>query len=343
MDPHATWYIAVDGKDEGPFTKDQMLAKLEANDINRETYVFTPGMADWEPMGKLSAFNVAFQGPVTKPPAPPKGPTMADEIDYEIFGEEMQFVEITLDPGEATVAEAGAFMYMEPGIQMETIFGDGSAKANEGGFMGKLLGAGKRLLTGESLFMTMFGNSANARQKVAFASPYPGRIIPIDLMQHNGTMICQKDSFLCAAKGVSVGIAFQKKLGAGLFGGEGFILQKLEGDGLAFVHAGGHVVSRDLAPGETMRLDTGCLVAFESQVSYDIQFVGGVKTALFGGEGLFFATMTGPGRVFIQSLPFSRLASRVFAAAPQTGGSRKGEGSVLDAFGGLGNILDGDR
>ena len=341
MNPRATWYIAVDGKERGPYTRDEMDAKLESNEINRETYLFTPGMVDWEPLGKLSAFQAVLQGPVTRPPAPPTRPTRADEIDYEIFGEEMQFVEITLDPGEATVAEAGAFMFMDPGITMETIFGDGSHQP-QSGFMGKLMSAGKRVLTGESLFMTMFGNSGSTRQKVAFASPYPGRIIPVDLMQHNGTMLCQKDAFLCAAKGVSVGIAFQRKLGAGLFGGEGFILQKLEGDGLVFVHAGGHVVSRDLAPGETLRLDTGCLVAFEAQVGYDIQFVGGVKTALFGGEGLFFATLTGPGRIFIQSLPFSRLASRIFAAAPQTGGGRKGEGSVLDVLGGLGNILDGD-
>jgi uncharacterized protein (AIM24 family) len=225
---------------------------------------------------------------------------------------------------------------------MQTIFGDGSHKAKTSGFFDKVLSAGKRIITGESLFMTLFGNSGGGRQKVAFASPYPGRIIPIDLLKHGGALICQKDSFLCAAKGVSIGIAFQRKLGAGLFGGEGFILQKLEGDGLAFVHAGGHVIAKDLGPGETLRIDTGCLVAFEPRINYDIQFVGGVKTALFGGEGLFFATLTGPGRVFIQSLPFSRLASRVFAAAPQTGGGRKGEGSILDAFGGLGNLLDGD-
>jgi uncharacterized protein (TIGR00266 family) len=253
----------------------------------------------------------------------------------------MQFVEIALDPGEATIAEAGAFMYMDPGIQMETIFGDGSHKAASQGVFEKVLSAGKRVLTGESLFMTVFGNGTTVRQKVAFASPYPGRIIPIDLRHHAGRMLCQKDSFLCAAKGVAVGIAFQKRLGAGIFGGEGFILQKLEGDGLAFVHAGGHVVARDLAPGETMRLDTGCLVAFEEHVSYDIQFVGGIKTVLFGGEGLFFATLTGPGRVFIQSLPFSRLASRIFAAAPRRGGRRE-EGSILDHVGGLGRLFDGD-
>jgi uncharacterized protein (TIGR00266 family) len=254
----------------------------------------------------------------------------------------MQFVEITLDPGEATVAEAGAFMYMDPGIRMETIFGDGSAKAASQDFLGKLLSAGKRVLTGESLFMTVFWNDAKTRQKVAFASPYPGRIIPVDLRQHNGQLLCQKDSFLCAAKGVSVGIAFQKRVGAGLFGGEGFILEKLEGDGLMFVHAGGHVVARDLAPGETLRLDTGCLVAFEPQIGYDIQWVGGVKTALFGGEGLFFATLTGPGRIFIQSLPFSRLASRIFAAVPRMGRGRREEGSILDHVGGLGRLIDGD-
>jgi uncharacterized protein (TIGR00266 family) len=230
-------------------------------------------------------------------------------------------------------------MYMDPGIQMETIFGDGSAESDAGGFVGKLMGAGKRVLTGESLFMTLFGNAAQQRQNVAFASPYPGGILPVDLREHGGQLVCQKDAFLCAAKGISVGIAFQKRLGAGLFGGEGFILQKLEGDGLAFIHAGGMVVSRDLAAGETLRLDTGCLVAFESQISYDIQMVSGVKTALFGGEGLFFATLTGPGKVWIQSLPFSRLASRVYAAAPQTGGARKGEGSIL---GGLGDLVMGD-
>ncbi len=228
---------------------------------------------------------------------------------------------------------------MDPGIEMNTIFGDGSERGG-GGFMDKLLSAGKRVLTGESLFMTVFGNSGGGRRNVAFASPYPGRIIPLDLSSHHNRILCQKDAFLCAAKGVSVGIAFQRKLGAGLFGGEGFILQKLEGDGLAFVHAGGTVVERDLAAGETLRLDTGCLVAFENQIDYDIQMVSGVKTALFGGEGLFFASLTGPGKVWIQSLPFSRLASRVFAAAAQGGGKSKGEGSVL---GGLGGLVMGDR
>ncbi|HZN91515.1 MAG TPA: TIGR00266 family protein [Myxococcales bacterium] len=260
----------------------------------------------------------------------------ADEIDYEVFGEEMQFVEITLDPGEACIAEAGAFMYMEPGIEMETIFGDGSRKQS-GGFLDSLLQAGKRVLTGESLFMTAFGNRASARRKAAFAAPYPGRIIPVDLRQYGGTLICQRDAFLCAAKGISVGIAFQKRLGAGFFGGEGFILQKLEGDGLAFIHAGGFIVPKDLKAGETLRLDTGCLVAMEQSVSYEVQFVGNIKTALFGGEGVFFAALTGPGRVWIQSLPFSRLADKiasfVMSRMPSHGGGIGGIGGALGGFG----------
>lgn len=341
----ASWYLAIEGKNEGPFTRDQIAEQLRSGKIGADTYAFTAGMSDWSPLGRIAEFQGELGGKTTPPPQPARalsGHPRADEIDYEIFGEEMQLVEITLDPGEAAVAEAGAFLYMDPGIQMETIFGDGSHRSKSAGLFDKVLSAGKRILTGESLFMTLFGNAGSTRQKVAFASPYPGRIIPVDLLRHGGSLICQKDSFLCAAKGVSVGIAFQRKLGTGLFGGEGFILQKLEGDGLAFVHAGGHVIAKDLAPGQTLRIDTGCLVAFEPQISYDIQFVGGVKTVLFGGEGLFFATLTGPGRVFVQSLPFSRLASRIYAAAPQTGGRRKGEGSILDALGGLGNILDGD-
>jgi uncharacterized protein (TIGR00266 family) len=345
MNPLAAWYVAIAGKQQGPFTKTQIEEKLARKEITGDTHAFTAGMTDWQPLRTLAGFSASDRGAAgTPPPIPPRagGRPRSDEIDYEIHGEEMQFVEITLDPGEATVAEAGSFMYMDPAIRMETIFGDGSHRAQTSTFLDKMLSAGKRVLTGESLFMTVFGNDGPGRQKVAFASPFPGRIIPIDLTQHGGAMLCQKDSFLCAAKGVAVGIAFQKKIGAGLFGGEGFILQKLEGDGLAFVHAGGHVLARDLAPGETLRLDTGCLVAFETRVNYDIQFVGGIKTALFGGEGLFFATLTGPGRVFIQSLPFSRLASRIYAAAPQTGGRRRGEGSILDHVGGLGRLVDGD-
>ena len=232
-------------------------------------------------------------------------------------------------------------MYMTDGIAMETIFGDGSAKSQTGGLMGALLGAGRRILTGESLFMTVFTNNAVGKQRVAFAAPYPGRILTMDLAGLGGQLICQKDSFLCAAKGVSIGIAFQKKIGVGLFGGEGFIMEKLEGDGLCFANAGGMVHALDLGPGQTLRVDTGCLVALQPSVNYDIQFVGGVKTALFGGEGLFFATLRGPGKVWLQSLPLSRLADRLYKAAPQTG-KRKEEGSVLDMVGGLGNLLDGD-
>lgn len=260
------------------------------------------------------------------------------EIEYEIHGSEMQFVEILLDPNEAVVAEAGGMMYMEDGIQMQTIFGDGSPQNT--GFFGSLLGASKRLLTGESLFMTVFQNQSPRKIKVAFGAPYPGKIIPVHLAELGGELITQKDSFLCAAKGVSVGIAFNKRIGTGLFGGEGFIMQRLQGDGWAFVHAGGTLLARDLAPGEVLRVDTGCVVGFTPSVDFDIQFVGGVKSALFGGEGLFFATLRGPGRVWLQSLPFSRLADRIYSASPKAGGSRVGEGSIL---GGLGGLLDGDN
>jgi uncharacterized protein (TIGR00266 family) len=259
------------------------------------------------------------------------------EIDYKIYGDDMQFVEIELDPRESVIAEAGGMMMMTAGIQMETIFGDGTGN-NGNGLMGKLFGAGKRILTGESLFMTLFTNSGYGKQQVSFAAPYPGKIIPMDLNQYGGKIICQKDAFLCAAKGVSVGIDFRRKLGVGFFGGEGFIMQKLEGDGLAFLHAGGTIHEKVLTEGETIRVDTGCLVAMTRNVHYDIQFVGGIKTAFFGGEGLFFATLTGPGKVWIQSLPFSRLADRVFAASRMQGG-RRDEGSIL---GTIGNLFDGN-
>jgi uncharacterized protein (TIGR00266 family) len=264
--------------------------------------------------------------------------TSMHEIDYRIHGDDLQFVEIELDPQEATVAEAGALMFMDEGIAMETVFGDGSVQNR--GFVGSLLGAGKRLLTGESLFMTVFLNQSSLKRRVAFGAPYPGKIIPIHLRDVGGELIAQKDSFLCAAKGVSLSIAFQRRLGVGLFGGEGFIMQRLQGDGLAFLHAGGTLYERQLSAGETLRVDTGCLAAFQPSVDYDIQMVGGVKTALFGGEGLFFATLRGPGKVWLQSLPFSRLAARVVAAAPRTGSGGREEGSVL---GGLGRLLDGDN
>jgi uncharacterized protein (TIGR00266 family) len=269
----------------------------------------------------------------------------ADDIDFEIKGQELQFVEIELDPGESAVAEAGAFVWKDASIDMTTVFGDGSNDASVGGFMGKLLGAGKRLLTGESLFITVFTHNGTGKATVAFASPTPGAILPIKLSDVGGTLICQKDSFLAAARGVSIGIAFQRKVMTGLFGGEGFIMQKLDGDGMAFIHAGGTLMERTLAPGETLRVDTGCVVAYQPSVDFDIQYVGKIKTAMFGGEGLFFAKVTGPGTVWLQSLPFSRLASRVFAAAPQRGGSRE-EGSLLGAglLGGglLGGAFGGD-
>lgn len=256
------------------------------------------------------------------------------EIDFEIIGSEMQCVEIELDSQETVIAEPGAFMYMDGGIEMTTIFGDGSKQSS--GLLDKLFGAGKRLLTGESMFMTAYTHTTYGKAKVAFASPYPGKIIPIDLSEYGGRIICQKDAFLCAAKGVSVGIEFQRKLGTGLFGGEGFIMQKLEGDGMAFCHAGGHIIKKTLQPGETLRVDTGCIVAYTKDVDYDIKYVGGVKNMIFGGEGVFFATLSGPGQVWLQTLPISRLASRVLSFSR---GSRKEEGSIL---GGLGNLLDGD-
>jgi uncharacterized protein (TIGR00266 family) len=265
---------------------------------------------------------------------------MADmhEIDYKIIGDDLQYVEIELDPNEATVAEAGGMMYMDDGIEMETIFGDGS-QANKG-FLGALMGAGKRLLTGESLFMTVFLNRAPGKKRVAFGAPYPGKIIAIHLAEIGGELITQKDSFLAAAKGVSIGIAFQRKLGVGLFGGEGFIMQRLQGDGWAFVHAGGTLHERTLQPGELLRVDTGCIVALQPSVNYEIEYVGKIKTALFGGEGLFFATLRGPGKIWLQSLPLSRLANRIVAAVPGVGRGGREEGSIL---GGLGGLLDGDN
>jgi uncharacterized protein (TIGR00266 family) len=266
-----------------------------------------------------------------------EGRMNAHEIEYKIYGDDMQFVEIELDPSESVVAEAGGMMMMDDGIDMETIFGDGSAQK---GIMGRLVGAGKRVITGESLFMTVFTNKGAGKKQVSFAAPYPGKIIPVDLKEMQGKVVCQKDAFLCAAKGVSVGVDFQKKLGTGFFGGEGFIMQKLEGDGLAFLHAGGTIHKRELAPGERLKIDTGCLVAMTKDVHYNVEYVGKIKTAFFGGEGLFFATVQGPGTVWVQSLPFSRLADRIFANAPSAGGRSSVDGSLL---GGLGRLLDGDN
>ena len=332
------WYLARGGHQIGPVPESEIESMIRSGSADGETYVFTAGMTDWQPLKQVAIFQTQLQGNANAAPIPAPPGRASHEIDFKIEGTEMQFVEVELDPGESAVAEAGTLMYMTAAIQMETVFGDGT-ESRGSGFVGSLLGAGKRLLTGESLFMTVFTNGGAAPAQVAFAAPYAGKILAMDLATLGGELVCQKDAFLCAAKGVSIGIAFQKKIGAGLFGGEGFIMQQLTGDGLSFLHAGGTVHMAELSAGETLRVDTGCLVALQPSVSYDIQFVGGVKTALFGGEGLFFATLTGPGRVWLQSLPLSRLADRIYKAAPQTGGARKGEGSVL---GNLGNLLDGD-
>jgi uncharacterized protein (TIGR00266 family) len=333
--------MAIGGHQVGPVSQDDVVTNLRNGTIDGNTLVFGAGLRNWTPLKdvpQLAAFIGGAPGSRAAAPPPLVPGRRAHEIDFKIVGSEMQFVEVELDPGESAVAEAGSMMYMTPGIEMETIFGDGSQQRS--GVMGALLGAGKRLITGESLFMTVFTNAAGSgKQQVAFAAPYPGKILAMDLKQLGGQLICQKDSFLCAARGVSVGIAFQRRIGVGLFGGEGFIMQRLEGDGLCFVHAGGTVHPVDLTAGQTLRVDTGCLVALQPTVGYDIQFVGKIKTALFGGEGLFFAALTGPGRVWLQSLPLSRMADRIYKAAPAAGGARRGEGSIL---GGLGGILDGD-
>lgn len=321
------WYYVKDGQTVGPMSREELLHGLPAAG-GPSALVWGPSVPEW-----TEAKHVALLGtgptPRNVPPRVPKT-RRADEIDYEIFGDDMQFVEVTLDPDEVVIAEAGSMMYMTDGIQMQTVFGDPS---KEQGFLGKLLDAGKRMVTGESLFLTTFGATSRQRERVAFAAPYPGKIIAMHLDELGGELICQKDSFLCAARGVQIGIAFQKKILAGLFGGEGFILQRLTGDGIAFAHAGGTVHRVELQAGQTLRLDTGCLVALQPSVDYDIQMTRGIKNAVFGGEGLFLATLTGPGTVWVQSLPFARLAGRILANAGSKG---KGEGSVL---GGLSNLF----
>ncbi len=340
------WYISYDGKQYGPMELDK--AKEYARQ-NNNGYAWREGFAEWQPIPQVAELaDVAAPGALKA--VPPIVATRNDEIDYKVIGSEMQFVEVELDPGESAVAEAGAMMYKDASVNLDTVFGDGSRNSSGGGFMDKLLGAGKRLLTGESLFMTVFTNGGQGKAKVAFAAPYPGNIIPVDLSQVGGTMICQKDSFLCAARGVSIGIFFQKKILTGLFGGEGFIMEKLEGDGMAFMHAGGTVVERELQPGEVLHVDTGCIVAFQPSVEFDIQQVGGIKSALFGGEGVFFATLRGPGKIWLQSLPFSRLAGRMLASSNRgTSADGGGGGSALlgtvgtvGALGALGSIFEGD-
>ena len=333
MSNESGWYFAKDGKQVGPMSRAELIQQLPGEQ-GTETLIYGPTTTSWTKARHVASIAAHLRGVSAPPPTP--GRRVADEIDYEIFGDDMQFVEITLDPDEVVVAEAGAMLYMTSGIQMETVFGDPSKQQ---GLLGKLFDAGKRMITGESLFLTTFGAMGNQREKVAFASPYPGRIIPMDVAELGGEILCQKTAFLCAARGVQIDIAFQKKIGAGLFGGEGFILQRVRGDGFAFVHAGGTIVKRDLAPGENLRVDTGCLVAFQPTVDYDIARAGGIKTALFGGEGIFLAKLTGPGAVWLQSLPFSRLAGRIAGTFSAARG--KGEGSLLGGIG-LGAVLGND-
>jgi uncharacterized protein (TIGR00266 family) len=325
----------------GPLDPDAAFAFAKQNPGQQ---CWREGLSGWQPVRAMPEFAEAFggAGAHVPPPPPPMGRGTRganDDIDYRIVGNDMPFVEIELDPGESAIAEAGALMYKDAVVGMETAFGDGSRGSGGAGFMDKLMSAGKRVITGESLFTTVYTHNGQGKARVAFAAPYPGTVLPIRLAEHGGQLICQKDSFLAGARGVQVGIFFQKKILTGLFGGEGFIMQKLEGDGWVFIHAGGCVVERDLAAGERIDVDTGCVVGYHATVNMDVQRVAGLKSMFFGGEGVFLATLTGPGKVWLQSLPFSRLAGRMLAAAPQKGGAR-GEGSVL---GGLGRVLDGDN
>lgn len=337
-----TWHYADRQNRTKRVLEEELTTLANSGEIRPDTLLWTSGMGDWQAAGEVipELFDDESGGD-GEPPSLPSGATVGprpgqvcDEVDYELFGGDMQIVEVELDPGETVIAEAGAMNYMEEQVQFETRMGDGSEENS--GLMGKIFAAGKRALTGESIFMTHFTHrGTSGKRRVAFAAPYPGKIIPIDMAEVNGRIFCQKDAFLCAAHGTRVSIAFQRKIGAGFFGGEGFILQKLEGDGMAFIHAGGHVIKKELR-GETLRLDTGCLVGFTEGIDYDIERAGGLKSMVFGGEGLFLATLRGHGTVYLQSLPFSRMADRIIAAR---GPSGRGEGSIL---GGLGDLLDGD-
>jgi len=338
------WFLEYDdGQKVGPISTDEARQKAKED---KQGFAWKEGYSDWQPIASVSELTGNEETLLSRPSAPPSRLTggktsRADVIDYKIFGEDIQYVEVELDPEESAIAEAGTMMYKDSQIVMDTVFGDGSgSKEDSGGFFDKLVGAGKRLVTGESLFTTVFTHRGSGKATVAFAAPYPGRIIPVDLSEMGGTLICQKDCFLAAAKGVAIGIHFQKKILTGLFGGEGFIMQKLDGDGMAFIHAGGMLKEIKLEAGQTLHLDTGCLVAMEPNVHFDIEQAGGIKTGLFGGEGFFLAKLQGPGRIWVQSLPFSRLAGRMLSAAPQGGGKDKGEGSAL---GMLGDIVMGDR
>lgn len=329
------WYLSYDGQQSGPMNLEQARNKASANP---DGHAWREGFTGWLPIVEVAELrrpSPAAPLPERAPSAAPRS-TRADEVDFVVRGHEMQFVEIELNPGESAVAEAGAMVYKDPAIELETIFGDGSRSAPDTGVVDKLLSAGKRLLTGESLFVTAFTHAGHhGKARVAFAAPYPGNVVPVSLARIGGRLICQKDSFLCAARGVSIGVHFRRKILTGLFGGEGFVMQKLDGDGMAFVHVGGALVERQLAADEILHVDTGCLVAMQASVGLDVETVGGIKSALFGGEGLFLAALRGPGHVWLQSLPFSRLAGRMLASAPGRGGRSRDEGSMLRGlFGG---------
>ncbi len=340
----ATWHYADKNKEQHQIEESELEAAVKQGQITAATPVWKTGMGGWKPAKEVLGYLFAQAGAGSAENAPPPlaemgggGLMKAHVVDFEIFGDDMQIVEVELDPGETVIAEAGAMNYIEEDIVFEAKMGDGAKPTD--GVMGTLLAVGKRALTGESIFLTHFTHGgADGKRRVAFAAPYPGKIIALDLDDTGGEITCQKDAFLCAAKGTEVSIAFNKRLGTGFFGGEGFILQRLRGDGMAFIHAGGTVIERELK-GETLRVDTGCLVAFSPGIKYDIQRAGNMKSMFFGGEGLFLATLSGHGKVWLQSLPFSRMADRILAHAPSAGGKSKGEGSVL---GGLGRLLDGD-
>ena len=334
----AQWYFHVPGHSDRTGPLDDEAARAHVRRYPA-AMGWREGMAGWTPVREIA--ELGGTGPGVPPPLT-AGSQRADKIDFRIVGNDMQFVEVELDPGESAIAEAGALMYKDAAVQMDTVFGDGShgGQSGSGGLLDKLLSAGKRVVTGESLFTTVYTHTGSGKAKVAFAAPYPGTVLALNLTDHGGRLICQKDSFLAGARGVQLGIAFQRKILTGLFGGEGFVMQKLEGDGWVFVHAGGTVVERELAAGERIDVDTGCVVGYHASVDMDVRRVAGLKSMFFGGEGVFLATLTGPGKVWLQSLPFSRMAGRMLQAAPQAGGQDRGEGSIL---GGLGRILDGDN
>ncbi len=328
------WHYSTNGTSAGPVSGEDIRARLRTGQLRPSDYVWRDGMAEWAAISSVPDFAGATSSSGRPVPPAPRARGRSHEIDYEVLGDDLQVVEVELDGGETVIAEAGAMNYMDDGIAFEARFGDGSRPGQ--GFWGKLLDGGKRVLSGESLFLTHFTNTGGGKRRVAFAAPYPGKVIALQLDELGGEILCQKDAFLCAAMGTEVGIAFARRFGTGLFGGEGFILQRLRGDGNAFVHAGGTVVRRELA-GQRLLVDTGCLVAFTAGVDYDIQRAGGLKSMFFGGEGLFLATLSGTGTVWLQTLPFARLAGRILQVAGGGGNTSRGEGSAL---GGMSNLFE---